>query len=109
MLVTVTASFALHVKPARDGLAQGLGIELYKGPLDTDVVKMPFVAITLFILTLEVVSGMLFTDLGWLLELSGAVLAFPIAFAIPGFMMLKCPDTPRLPRLARYVCAWLLV
>jgi len=103
MLVTVVASFALHVKPARDGLAQALGIQLYTGPLDAEVVRVPFVTITLSILALELVFGILCTDLGFLLELSGALLAFPIAFVIPGFMMLRCPNTAR---LYRHGCGW---
>lgn len=106
MTVTTIASFAMHVKPARDGCAQTLGVQLYRGHMQEEVVKLPFLTVTLSVLTGVVVVSIACRNLSYILAFRGALLGSPISMAFPGLMLLNCPNTNA---IYRRVCGCLLV
>jgi amino acid permease len=105
MLITMITSFALHVKPSRDGLARSLGLTIYCGKMQEEVVRTPFTLVSLSLVVFVVAFGSVLKDISWLMAFGGALLSFPISMIIPGLMLVKCPNTGSLYR----VCGLLLV
>jgi amino acid permease len=112
MTITLTVSFPLQVKPARDAFAQCTGIELYKGPEDSKVNRVPFVICTLALVTVVVTWGVLMADISWVLAFRGSLLAFPVSFSMPGLMLMNCPvpaESSSRRRSIQTVSGWLLL
>lgn len=107
MLVTLVASFALHVKPARDSLAQVFGFQLYRGT--EEVIRVPFVTLSTMVIAAVVLWGVICTDISWILAFRGALLSFPISFVMPGLMLLNCPGGDAGDASFQRIGGWLLV